>query len=67
MGAELIDMTPYTGDDYPRAGCTLNVTVREGYVAIMVLAPNGAPVESFGGHYQQAVEQFRQWLLRAPA
>lgn len=67
MGAELIDMTPYTGDDYPRAGCALSVTVGEGHVAILVKAPNGAPIESFGGNYQQAAERFRQWLLRAPA
>lgn len=66
-------MTPYTGDDYDRIGCTAAVDVTEHGYRLSIFAPNGAPMEVYRSvKSPEAVSQMlREWcegkVPRAPA
>lgn len=45
---EVVDMSPYCGDDYDRVGCTVSIAVTATYYGVVIRAPNGAVIESWG-------------------
>lgn len=47
---EVVDMSPYCGDDYDRVGCTVSIAVTAARYSVVVRAPNGAVIESWGEH-----------------
>lgn len=49
-GGEAFDMSPYCGDDYDRVGCSVSIDVTATRYSVVVRAPNGAVIESWGEH-----------------
>lgn len=43
-----LDMRVYAGEDYPRAGCNVTITVTRHGPAVVIHAPNGQVIESWG-------------------